>query len=260
MNPHLSAGHCGAALVTGGGKRIGKAISLRLARAGYAIAIHTSERSRAEAVAVCDEIARAGGRSVVLTADLGDLAQVEGLVPAARAALGDVTLLVNNASLFVPDAATPFDADLFARHMAVNLRAPLQLAAQLRENLAAGTEGAIVNVLDQRVARLNPHYFTYTLSKSALHTATTTLAQSLAPDVCVNAVAPGPVMPNANDGPGAFEGEAAATPLAHSVDPDEIAEAVAYLAGARSVTGQTIFVDSGQRLSWRTPDVIAGYG
>lgn len=260
MNPNVNANFCGAALVTGGGKRIGRAISLRLARSGYAIAIHTSERSRAEAVSVRDEIQSAGGLAVVLAADLADQAQVDTLVGDARAALGDVVLLVNNASLFVPDAAEPFDADLFARHMAVNLRAPLQLASRLRENLSAGTEGAIVNVLDQRVARLNPHYFSYTLSKSALHTATTTLAQSFAPDVRVNAVAPGPVMPNANDGAEAFHGEAAATPLAHSVDPDEIAAAVAYLAGARSVTGQTIFVDSGQRLSWRTPDVIAGYG
>ena len=117
----------------------------------------------------------------------------------------------------------------------------------------------IVNVLDQRIARLNPHYFSYTLSKSALWTATQTLAQSFAPHIRVNAVAPGPVMPNANDGREAFEGEAAATPLGAPPSPEEIAEAVAYLANARSVTGQTIFVDGGQRLSWRTPDVIAGY-
>lgn len=249
----------GAALVTGGGKRIGKAISLKLAREGYALAIHSSERSRSEADAVCAQVRAAGGHATVLVADLACLQDVDRLVPAARDALGDVTLLVNNASLFLPDEAAPFDAELFERHMAVNLRAPLQLAAHLRAGLRGDAVGSMVNILDQRVARLNPRYFTYTLSKSALHTATATLAQSFAPLIRVNAVAPGPVMPNANDGADAFNGEAAATPLGASVDPDEIAAAVAFLAGARSVTGQTIYVDAGQRLAWRTPDVIAGY-
>ena len=248
----------GAALVTGGGKRIGKAISLRLAREGYSLALHTSLRSQAEAEATRAEIEAIGARACVV---IGDLASQEAakLVAEAQAQLGPVTLLVNNASLFARDAAAPFDAASFERHMAVNLRAPLALASAFCAALPQGVRGVIVNVLDQRVARPNPHYFSYTLSKSALWTATTTLAQAFAPDVRVNAVAPGPVIPNVNDGREAFEGEASAIPLQAAAAPDEIAEAVAYLVNARSVTGQTIYVDGGQRLAWRTPDVIAGY-
>lgn len=248
----------GAALVTGGGKRIGKAISLRLAREGFSLALHASERSRTEAENVRAQIEAEGGRACVLTADLAahDVAK---LIGRAHAQLGPVTALVNNASLFERDAAAPFDPGMFDRHMAVNVRAPLALAGAMRAALPADARGVIVNVLDQRIARLNPHYFSYTVSKSALWTATQTLAQSFAPYIRVNAVAPGPVMPNANDGLEAFEGEAAATPLGAPADPDEIAQAVAYLVNARSVTGQTIFVDAGQRLAWRTPDVIAGY-
>lgn len=255
----MSAAQRGVALVTGGGKRIGRAIALRLAQDGYAVAVHASRRSMPHAQDVCGEIVATGGRASALVADLSIHDEVEALVPAARAALGDVTLIVNNASLFLPDAAAPFDGALFERHMAINLRAPLQLAAHLRAALPADARGCIVNVLDQRVARLTPHYFTYTLSKSALNTATQTLAQAFAPWVRVNSVAPGPVLANENDGPEAFGKEAAATPLGESVEPAEIAEAVAYLAAARSVTGQTIFVDAGQHVAWRTPDVIAGY-
>lgn len=248
----------GAALVTGGGKRIGKAISLKLAREGYALALHASARSSAEAENVRAQIEAEGGRACVLVADLAS-ADVASLVAESQAKLGALTALINNASLFERDGAAGFDPQAFDRHMAVNLRAPLLLASAFHAALPSGSRGVIVNVLDQRVERLNPHYFSYTLSKSALWTATKTLAQSFAPHIRVNAVAPGPVMPNANDGSEAFEGEAAATPLGAAASPEEIADAVAYLANARSVTGQTIFVDGGQRLAWRTPDVIAGY-
>ena len=248
----------GAALVTGGGKRIGKAISMRLAREGFALALHSSARSRADAEATRAEIIAAGGRACVVVCDLETIDALR-VIAQAQEQAGPLAALVNNASLFERDVAAPFDAALFDRHMAVNLRAPLLLASAFRAALPAGARGVIVNVLDQRVARLNPHYFSYTLSKSALQTATQTLAQSFAPDIRVNAVAPGPVMPNANDGAHAFEREAAATPLQAAPAADEIADAVAYLVNARSVTGQTIYVDGGQRLAWRTPDVIAGY-
>jgi NAD(P)-dependent dehydrogenase (short-subunit alcohol dehydrogenase family) len=248
----------GAALVTGGGKRIGRAISMKLAREGFALALHSSFRSRAEAEATCAEIKALGVRACVVTGDLetGDMAQ---LLAEAQAQAGPITALVNNASLFERDSAAPFDAKSFDRHIAINVRAPLALASAFSLALPKDLRGVIINVLDQRVARLTPHYLSYTLSKSALWTATKTLAQSFAPSVRVNAVAPGPVLPNVNDGSAAFEGEAAAVPLRSAAAPDEIAEAVAYLVNARSVTGQTIYVDGGQRLAWRTPDVIAGY-
>lgn len=248
----------GAALVTGGGKRIGRAISIRLAREGFALALHSSERSRGEAEATCREITAMGARACVVTGDLGSH-EVSQLIAEAQREVGYISALVNNASLFERDTAAPFDPLAFDRHMAVNVRAPLALASAFYEALAPDTHGVIINVLDQRVARLTPHYFSYTLSKSALWAATKTLAQSYAPRIRVNAVAPGPVMPNANDGADAFNGEAAAVPLQAPASPDDIAEAVAYLVNARSVTGQTIYVDGGQRLAWRTPDIIAGY-
>jgi len=248
----------GAALVTGGAKRIGRAISIRLAREGFALALHSSERSRAEAEATRRELTSMGARACVVTCDL-ESNDVSNLVAQAQKHLGFVSALVNNASLFERDSAAPFDPRAFDRHMAVNVRAPLAIASAFHAALPPNADGVIVNVLDQRVARLTPHYFSYTLSKSALWAATKTLAQSFAPHIRVNAVAPGPVMPNVNDGSCAFEGEAAAVPLQAPADHDAIAEAVAYLVNARSVTGQTIFVDGGQRLAWRTPDVIAGY-
>ena len=137
--------------------------------------------------------------------------------------------------------------------MAINLRAPLLLASAFRTALPSGSRGAIVNVLDQRSVGLNPHYFSDTLSKSALQTATQMLAQSFAPDIRVNAVAPGA------NGAEPRAGETATVPPEESACPEDIANAVAYLVNARSVTGQTIYVDGGQRLAWRTPDVIAGY-
>ena len=199
-----------------------------------------------------------GGRASVLIADLAS-PDITRLVADAQAQLGPLTVLVNNASLFERDSAATFDAAAFDRHMAVNVRAPLALSSAFHAAAPLGAPCVIVNVLDQRVARLNPYYFTYTLSKSALWTATKTLAQAFAPGTRVNAVAPGPVLPNVNDGRDAFENEAAAVPLQAAAEPQEVAEAVAYLVNARSVTGQTIYVDGGQRLAWRTPDVVSGY-
>ena len=244
-----------AALVTGASRRLGLAIVRALVEKNFSVALHASERSRAEAESACAEIVAAGGRACVLSCDLADNAAVAGLVAQARAALGPLTLLVNNASLFEADGAAPFNPALFERHMAVNLRAPLQLASDFAAQLPEGREGLIVNLLDQRVWRLNPHFFTYTLSKSALWTATQTMAQAFAPRIRVNGVGPGPTMANHMQKEGEFAREAAAVPLQRAVDPSEIAAAVLYLVEARSVTGQMIAVDGGQHLAWRTPDV-----
>ena len=138
--------------------------------------------------------------------------------------------------------------------MAVNLRAPLQLASAFAAALPAGREGCVVNIVDQRVWRLNPKFFTYTLTKSALWTATQTLAQTFAPRIRVNAVGPGPTLANTIDGEEGFAREAAAVPLGRGVAPEEVADAVLWLARARGVTGQMIAVDGGQHLAWKTPD------
>jgi NAD(P)-dependent dehydrogenase (short-subunit alcohol dehydrogenase family) len=139
--------------------------------------------------------------------------------------------------------------------MAVNLRAPLLLARDFAAALPEGTPGAIVNIVDQRVWRLTPRYFSYTLAKSALWTATRTMAQAYAPRIRVNAVGPGPVFPNEALGERDFEIESLGVPLGHAAEVSGVVDAVIYLSKAKSVTGQMIAVDSGQHLSWRTPDV-----
>lgn len=242
-----------AALVTGGARRIGRAISLALHRAGYAVAIQTNS-SAAEAVALREEIARAGGRAAVVRADLAKHANVARLIGEAVAAVGPLALLVNNAAMFEPDAIGSLDAARFDRQVAVNLRAPIFLSEAFA---AQAEEGAsIVNILDQRVFKLTPQFVSYTLAKSALHSATRMLAQALAPKVRVNAVAPGPTMPSARQDAEDFARQAAAVPLGHGPTPGEIAAAVVYLASARSITGTTLIVDGGQHLAWQTPDAI----
>jgi len=239
-----------AALITGSARRIGAAIARTLAREGYALALHANH-SRGEAETLAAEIAAAGGHARVVLADLADAAAVEGLM-AAACAFGPLTLLVNNAGEFEPDQIATLRREGFDRAMAVNLAAPLFLAQGFA---AQAREGAsIVNVLDQRVLKPTPRFVSYTLAKSALHTATTTLAQALAPRIRVNAVAPGPTLPSPRQSAAAFAQQAAALPLQRGPTPEDIAAAVVYLAQARSVTGVTIAVDGGQHLSWRTAD------
>ncbi|SEG57550.1 SDR family oxidoreductase [Bosea lathyri] len=243
------------ALVTGGSRRIGRAIVERLADAGYAVAIHYGG-AREEAEALAAELRQRGARAAVIAGDLADPAEVDLIVPAAEAALGPVTLLVNSASIFVADDVRTLDIPSWNRQFSVNLRAPSVLAGAMANRLPEGRDGAIVNIIDQRVWKLTPQYYSYTLTKAALLTATQTMAQALAPRIRVNAVGPGPTLPNARDGAARMEQEAAATLLQHKVDATEIAEAVLYLAQARSVTGQMIAVDAGQHLGWRTPDIV----
>ena len=248
--PQPSSVSSRAALVTGGAQRIGRAITLALAEHGYAVAIH-ARRSRAEADRLSAEIAAAGGRAAVLTADLADHEAVLRLVPDAAAAVGALTLLVNNASEFEPDEIGQLDRARFDRHLAVNLRAPIFLAQAFAAQLLPDIDGAIVNLLDQRVYKPTPRFFSYGLSRSALYDATTTLAQALAPRIRVNAVAPGPTLPSARQDAQAFARQVHALPLDRGPSPQEIADAVLYFATARSVTGTTIAVDGGQHLAWR---------
>lgn len=239
------------ALVTGGARRIGRAISLALHRAGYTVVIHAG-RSAADARALREEIAGGGGRAVVVQADLADGAAVAELVAAAARAAGPLSLLVNNAASFEPDEIGTLDAARFDRQMAVNLRAPLFLSEAFAAQAPEGA--AIVNILDQRVFKLTPHFVSYTLAKSALHAATRMLAQALAPKVRVNAVAPGPTMASARQSAEDFSRQSAAVPLGRGPAPEEVAAAVVYLARARSVTGVTLAIDGGQHLAWNTPD------
>jgi NAD(P)-dependent dehydrogenase (short-subunit alcohol dehydrogenase family) len=242
------------ALVTGGAKRVGLAISRALARAGYAVAVHANS-SRAEADAVCADIRSKGGRAAAVQADLADHAQVLKLVPAAVAALGPLTLLVNNASVFEADDVATLDRNLFDRSMAVHVRAPLFLAQAFSAQAPENADASIVNMIDQRVMKPTPLFLSYALSKNGLYAATTMLAQALAPKVRVNGVAPGPTLPSSRQSPEEFARQTAKLPLGHGTNPEELAQAVLFLAGARSITGQTIAVDGGQHLAWQTPDI-----
>ncbi|MEW6435827.1 MAG: SDR family oxidoreductase [Pseudomonadota bacterium] len=245
-----------AALVTGAARRIGLAIAERLAGAGYDLAIHSSEATQPEAEAAAQHLRTQGCAAVVIAAELADPAQPERIVAAARAALGPLSVLVNNASIFERDAAEAIDVALFDKLMAVNLRAPVLLAQHFANQVPEGQEAVIVNLVDQRVWRPTPQFFSYSITKAGLWWATQTLAQAFAPRrIRVNAVGPGPVLPNTPQGNAGFEKEVAGVLLKRAVAPAEIAEAVLFLVEARNVTGQMIAVDSGQHLAWETPDI-----
>jgi NAD(P)-dependent dehydrogenase (short-subunit alcohol dehydrogenase family) len=240
-----------AALITGGGRRIGAAIALALSRADYDVVLHANT-SRTDAEELAAKITRAGRRANVVIADLADAKAVHGLIPAA-AVFGPLTLLVNNASVFDDDEIRTLERAQFDRTMAINLTAPLFLAQAFAAQAPHGRGASIINIADQRVLRPTPKFFSYTMSKSALHTATTTLAQALAP-LRVNAVAPGPVLPSPRQTEEQFALQGAAVPLGQGPSPEDIAAAVVYLAAATSVTGVTLPVDGGQHIAWRTPD------
>lgn len=246
----------GAALVTGAARRIGRTIALALADAGFDVAVH-HRRSAAEAASVVDAIDARGRRAVALAADLAVEADAATLVARADEALGPVTLLVNNASVFEDDRIETVTRASWDAHLQINLRAPVVLTQAFAAALPPDREGLVVNILDQRVRRLNPQFFSYTLSKAALWTATRTMAQALAPRIRVNGVGPGPTLASVHQGGGEFETEAANIPLGRAVSAAEIASAVLYLVDARSVTGQMIAVDGGQHLAWRTPDIVS---
>lgn len=242
------------ALVTGGARRVGAAIVRDLAANGFAVAIHCNN-SRKEADALAEEIASTGARACVVQADLSDRDAVEGIVPAVQAALGQVRLLVNNASLFDDDAADSFDWQVWDRHFDVHLKAPVALARQVAAALPQDRDGLAVNIIDQRVWRLTPRFFSYTLSKSALWTATQTMAQAFGPRLRVNAIGPGPTLQNDRQDADDFRKQTDALLLRRGPDLSEFGATIRYLWQARSITGQMIALDGGQHLSWKTPDV-----
>ncbi len=243
----MAEGARGCALITGGARRIGRALADACAASGFDVAIHCRQVDD-DAHAAAAQV-RARGRKVVLLAcDLRQEAAVVALVNGAEAELGPVTLLVNNASLFEDDSFASVNRASWDLHLETNLRAPVVLSQAFAARLPPGHEGLIVNILDQRVLRPTPEFFSYTLSRCALWDATLMMAQALAPRIRVNAIGPGPVLASIHQTPADFAAEAEATPLGHAVSPLEIAQALNYLIDARSVTGQLIAVDSGQHL------------
>lgn len=254
----------GVALVTGGARRLGRAMVEYLAARGFAIAIH-HHNSGDEATALAAALRAKGARVAVLGADLLDEAATAVLVPRAAAALGaPLTLLVNNASIFEYDTIHTATRQSWDRHIGSNLRAPFVLtqafAAQAPKANRSGPEpraGAlIVNMLDQRVLKLTPEFSTYTLAKMGLWALTRTAAQGLAPDVRVNAIGPGPTLQGTRQTAGHFARQRAATPLGRGAGVEDICAALGYLLDAPAVTGQLICVDGGQHLAWQTPDIL----
>lgn len=242
-----------AALVTGAGRRIGRAIALDLAGAGWAVGVHHRPGNGAEAQGVVAEITAAGGQAVALSADLAREADVEALVPAAVRALGPLGLLVNNASVFEEDDAASATRASWDRHIETNLRAPLVLTQAFAKSLPAGSRGQVINILDQRVLNLTPHFLSYTVSKSALWTLTRTLALALAPSIRVNGIGPGPVLPNPRQSEASFAEQWQDVPLQRPVPLADICAAVRFLIDAESATGQIIVLDGGEHLGWAFP-------
>lgn len=242
------------ALVTGGPHRIGAAIATDLAANGFLVAVHYG-RSRQQADALCAAIGNAGGRAEAFQADLTDRTAVGQLAPRVTDALGPIALLVNNASIFEDDRATSFGWESWDRHFAVHLEAPAMLARQMAQALPPETDGLVVNIIDQRVWRLTPNFFSYTLSKSALWTATRTMAQALAPRVRVNAIGPGPTLMNDRQSEADFQRQVDGLILERGPELDEFGATIRYLWQAKSVTGQMIALDGGQHLAWETPDI-----
>jgi NAD(P)-dependent dehydrogenase (short-subunit alcohol dehydrogenase family) len=240
----------GAALVTGAARRIGRALALAAADAGYDVAVHHRDAEH-DAEETAAAIRERGVHACVLGGDLAK--DPQSLIYEARETLGPLTLLVNNASVFLDDRLETVARETWDAHMETNLHAPIALTQAFA---AQGGEGLVVNITDQRVWRPNPQFFSYSLSKAGLWWATQTMAQALAPRIRVNAIGPGPTLPSIHQSAEAFEAEAKNVPLQRRATPDEIAAALRFLIESPSITGQMIAVDGGQHLAWQTPDIV----
>jgi NAD(P)-dependent dehydrogenase (short-subunit alcohol dehydrogenase family) len=239
------------ALVTGASHRIGRAIALAIARSGRPVGVHYAS-SREGAEGVVAEIEKTGVRAVALQADLRHTAAPRALVEECALKLGQAPgVLVNNASLFEPDEIDTLSEETWAPHIAINLTAPVLLAQAFAERLPQAAQGTIVNILDQRVLRPQPGFFSYSLSKSALWSATQLLAQALAPRIRVNGIGPGPVMRSIHQTEQDFAAEVRSTLLTRQPQPEDIARAVLFIIDQPAMTGQMIAIDSGQHLIWQ---------
>lgn len=253
------------ALVTGAGKRLGREMALYLAKRGYDVAVHYAS-SRKEAESVVKEITAIGCKAVAIRTDLLIESQVEKLIPTAAQGLGGpLTVLVNNASIFEYDSLKSATRKSWDRHMESNLRAPFVLiqafaaqvpSASLDDRGESLARGLVVNMIDQRVHKLTPEFMSYTLAKMGLWALTRTAAQSLSPDIRVNAIGPGPTLQGARQSEEHFTKQRAATILKRGANPADITAALGFFLDSPGVTGQMIAVDGGQHLGWQTPDIL----
>jgi NAD(P)-dependent dehydrogenase (short-subunit alcohol dehydrogenase family) len=242
-------------LVTGGAQRIGRELSLHLARQGWRVAVHYRSSASAAAQTVA-AVREAGGRAEAFSADLSDEAQCTALVPTVREACGRIDAVVNNASLFEYDDVASFSLKAMEAHWRANTAPAILLARALHAQLLEGVTGCVVNLLDQKLWNPNPDYLSYTLSKAALEAATTLLAQALAPRLRVCGVAPGVTLLSGAMSAAEFAASHGMTPLQRSSTPQDVARAVHFLLTSPAITGTTLLVDGGQHLQAQARDVM----
>ena len=243
-------------IITGGATRIGAAIAKRLAGRGVEIVIHFN-KSKSNAEKLKKELSKKQTKVYLVKGDLSKEPDVNKILKFAKSKLKYFDCLINNASLFENDKLENFTTDSWGRHLRTNLRTPALLSKEFAKNIK-GKNNNIVNIIDQRVFKLTPFFFSYTISKTGLYTLTKTSAMSLAPNIRVNGIAPGPTIKNKRQSVKHFKSQYSATPLKKQVNVIEICNAVDFFLKNSSITGQVLAIDSGQSLNWQTPDIIKG--
>ncbi|MSP10013.1 MAG: SDR family oxidoreductase [Pelagibacteraceae bacterium] len=243
-------------IITGGATRIGAAIAKKLSGPNKEILIHYN-KSELKAQKLKKELEKNGTKIYLVKGDLSKETEINKIVKFAKLKLKYFNCLINNASLFENDNLEDFTTDSWRKHLTINLRAPALLTKEFAKNLR-GKNNNIINIIDQRVFKLTPFFFSYTISKTGLYTLTKTSAMSLAPNVRVNGIAPGPTIKNKRQSNRHFRKQYLATPLKKQVDVEEICNAVDFFIKNKSITGQVLAIDSGQNLNWQTPDIMNG--
>ena len=243
-------------IITGGATRMGAAIAKKLSGPNIEIVIHYN-KSKSKAENLKKELEKYDTKIYLVKGDLSKETDVNKIVKFAKSKLKYFDCLINNASLFENDKLENFTTDSWGRHLRTNLRAPALLSKEFAKNIR-GKNNNIINIIDQRVFKLTPYFFSYTISKTGLYTLTKTSAMSLAPNTRVNGIAPGPTIKNKRQSAKHFKKQYMATPLKRQVDVEQICNAVEFFIKNRSITGQVISVDSGQSLNWQTPDIMGG--
>ena len=243
-------------IITGGATRMGAAIARKLSGPNKEILIHYN-KSKLKAEKLKKELSNKGTKVYLVKGDLSKETDIKKIIKFAKSKLKFFDCLVNNASLFENDKLENFSLDSWSKHLRTNLRAPALLTKEFAKNVK-GKNNNIINIIDQRVFKLTPYFFSYTLSKTGLYTLTKTSAMSLAPNIRVNAIAPGPTIKNQRQSEKHFKKQYLATPLKRQVDVEQICNAVDFFIKNMSITGQVLAIDSGQNLNWQTPDIMGG--
>ena len=242
-------------VITGGATRIGAAIAESLANNKNQITIHYN-KSKEKAEKLKKILEKKGSKVFLIKADLNKISELNKIIKFANVKMKGVNCLINNASLFENDNIKNFSIKGWDKHININLKAPAILIKQFAKIVSKNIKANIINIVDQRVFKLTPYFLSYTLSKTGLYTLTKTSAMSLAPNIRVNGIAPGPTVKNKRQSAKHFKKQYLSTLLKKSVDTKEISSAIKFLITNKSITGQVIVIDSGQNLNWKTPDII----